>query len=62
MVKLIEIDGNNFPDIVRLRVQEDQARFLDSAKGILARGYAYRKTGRGWLALWRTGGLWEPRL
>lgn len=42
MVKLVEIDENNFLDFARLRVQEDQKHFLDSAGGILARGYAYR--------------------
>lgn len=43
MVKLVEIDENNFINFARLRVQENQEKYLDSAKGILARGYAYRE-------------------
>ena len=42
MVKLIEINEANWMDFAALRVREDQAGFLDSALGILARGYAYR--------------------
>lgn len=43
MVRLVKIDGENFLDFARLCVHEGQGRFLDSAKGILARGYAYRE-------------------
>lgn len=43
MVKLVDVDENNFINFARLRVQEDQEKFLDDARGILARGYAYRE-------------------
>ena len=43
MVKLVEIDEENFLKFARLRVGEEQKGFLDSARGILARGYAYRE-------------------
>ena len=42
MVELIEINEDNWQDFARLRVKEEQRGFLDSALGILARGYAYR--------------------
>ena len=42
MVTLFEIDGENFLAVRRLSVSEEQKGFLDSATGILARGYAYR--------------------
>lgn len=43
MVSLVEVNGDNFLDFERLRVGEEQKGFLDSAKGIIARGYAYRE-------------------
>lgn len=43
MVKLVEIDGENFLKFAHLRVGEEQKNFLASASGILARGYAYRE-------------------
>ena len=43
MIRLVDVDEENFLDIVRLRVEENQTGFLDSAQGILARGYVYRK-------------------
>ncbi len=43
MVKLVEIDEENFLKFACLRVGEEQKGFLDSARGILARGYAYRE-------------------
>jgi|GEM_PF-349476 len=42
MLRQIEVNEDNFSDFRRLRVRGDQERFLDSAVGILARGYAYR--------------------
>ena len=42
MITLIEINEENWLDYVNLSVADDQKRFLDSAVGILARGYAYR--------------------
>ena len=42
MLKLVEINEQNWLDVRRLSVGEDQKGFLDSAVGILARGYVYR--------------------
>ena len=42
MVTLTEINEKNWLDYVNLSVADEQKRFLDSAVGILARGYAYR--------------------
>ena len=42
MLKLIEVNEDNWLDFARLRVREEQRGFVDSALGILARGYAYR--------------------
>ena len=42
MIRLVDVDEENFLDIVRLHVEENQKGFLDSAQGILARGYVYR--------------------
>ncbi len=42
MIRLIEINEDNFLAFAGLRVREEQRAFLDSAAGILARGYAYR--------------------
>ena len=41
-MKLIEIDEANWQAFAALRVRQEQRGFLDSALGILARGYAYR--------------------
>lgn len=43
MVTLTEIGEDNFLQARALRVGDGQAAFLDSALGILARGYVYRK-------------------
>ena len=43
MIRLVEIDENNWEEAARLGVREEQRAFLDSPAGILARGYAYRK-------------------
>lgn len=42
MLKLVEINEQNWLEVRRLSVGEDQQGFLDSAVGILARGYVYR--------------------
>ena len=42
MVTLFEINEDNFLAVRSLCVREDQRGFLDTASGILARGYAYR--------------------
>lgn len=42
MLRLTEINEENWTEAVRLTVAEDQKGYLDSAVGILARGYAYR--------------------
>lgn len=45
MIKLFDIDEQNFLDVRRLGVKEEQKRFLDSAVGIISRGYVYRLCG-----------------
>ena len=42
MIKLIEVNEDNWMAFAALCVREEQWGFLDSALGILARGYAYR--------------------
>ncbi len=42
MIKLIDVNDSNWLEIRNLSVSNTQATFLDSAVGILARGYAYR--------------------
>ena len=42
MIELIEINAQNYPEAARLSVSDEQQRFLDTAQGILARGYVYR--------------------
>ena len=42
MLRLIGIDETNFAEARRLCVREEQQGYLDSAVGILARGYVYR--------------------
>lgn len=42
MLKLIDVNEENWLEIRRLSVSEAQRGFLDSAVGILARGYVYR--------------------
>ena len=48
MVSLIDINEENWTRYAALSVAEDQKRFLDTAVGILARGYAYRAC-RAWV-------------
>ena len=42
MITLIKVNEDNWMAFAALRVREEQQGFLDSALGILARGYAYR--------------------
>ena len=42
MIRLIEVNEDNWMAFAALRGREEQKGFLDSARGILARGYAYR--------------------
>ena len=42
MIKLIEVNEKNWQNFASLEVFENQKAFLDSAVGIIARGYAYR--------------------
>ena len=42
MIRLIDVNEENWLDIRELSVSEPQKGFLDSAVGILARGYVYR--------------------
>ncbi len=42
MLRLIEVNEENWLDFRRLSVSEAQKGFLDSPLGILARGYVYR--------------------
>ena len=42
MIRLIDVNEKNWLDIRELSVSEPQKGFLDSAVGILARGYVYR--------------------
>ena len=43
MLKLIEVNERNWQNVRSLSVSEAQRGYLDSAVGILARGYVYRK-------------------
>lgn len=42
MIKLMDVTEENWLDIARLSVSEEQQAFLDKPLGILARGYVYR--------------------
>lgn len=42
MIKLIDINEQNWLDVVSLSVKEEQKEFLDKPIGIVARGYVYR--------------------
>lgn len=44
MIKLIEINENNWLQAASLKVSDKQKGFLDSSLGIIARGYAYRSS------------------
>ena len=42
MIHLIDVNEENWLDIINLRVNEEQQKFLDRPTGIIARGYIYR--------------------
>lgn len=42
MIKLIDVTEENWLDVARLTVSEEQQAFLDKPLGIIARGYVYR--------------------
>ena len=42
MIKLVEVNEQNWLEIGSLCVEEEQKRFLDRPIGIIARGYVYR--------------------
>ena len=42
MIRLTDITEENWMNVARLSVADDQRAFLDSPVGILARGYVYR--------------------
>lgn len=42
MLRLFDVNENNWQDVRSLSVNDSQTGFLDSAIGILARGYVYR--------------------
>ena len=44
MLELVEVDERNWLDVRNLSVAESQEGFLDSALGIIARGYIYRSS------------------
>lgn len=43
MVHLFDVDDSNWLNAAKMSVSAEQKRFLDSALGIIARGYAYRR-------------------
>ncbi|MBQ1742894.1 MAG: hypothetical protein II045_07380, partial [Oscillospiraceae bacterium] len=42
MIRLVEVNEENWLAVRALTVEDSQKGFLDSALGILARGYVYR--------------------
>ena len=42
MIHLIDVNEENWMDIIKLSVNEHQQKFLDRPTGIIARGYIYR--------------------
>ena len=42
MINLVDVTEENWLDIVRLSVSDEQQAFLDKPIGIIARGYVYR--------------------
>lgn len=43
MIRLVEVNEDNWIDIARLSVAEEQKGYLDRPIGIIARGYVYRE-------------------
>lgn len=42
MIKLFDVNEQNWLDVISLSVHEDQKKYLDKPIGIVARGYIYR--------------------
>lgn len=42
MIRLVDINEENWGAVVRLKVKEEQQAYLDRPIGIIARGYVYR--------------------
>lgn len=42
MIHLVDVNEENWIDIIRLSVNEEQQKYLDRPIGIIARGYIYR--------------------
>lgn len=42
MIHLVDVNEENWLDIVKLKVDEEQQKYLDYPTGIIARGYIYR--------------------
>jgi len=45
MIRFRCVNNGNLKDVLALRVEEEQERFIPSAEGILARAWAYREKG-----------------
>ena len=57
MIKLVGIDESNWEEARALSVSEEQKGFMDSAPGILARGYVYRDSRARVIGIERAGRL-----
>jgi len=53
MIRLLAISEQNWQEAAKLSVDSEQKRFLDTAVGILARGYAYRSSRAKVLGIYR---------
>ncbi len=42
MIHLVDVNEENWLDIIKLKVDEEQQKYLDRPTGIIARGYIYR--------------------
>ena len=42
MIHLIDVNEENWFEIINLKVDEEQQKYLDRPIGIIARGYIYR--------------------
>lgn len=42
MIHLVDVNEENWLDIIKLKVDEEQQKYLDHPTGIIARGYIYR--------------------
>lgn len=42
MIHLVDVNEENWFDIIKLKVDEEQQKYLDRPTGIIARGYIYR--------------------